>query len=86
MPTISEFFGICIRMYYEDHHPAHFHAIYGEYEAQICIDTMTLMNGALPKRALSLVVEWAESHREELLRDWVLAERHEPLERIKPLE
>lgn len=33
MPTISMFYGIVIRMYYDDHNPPHFHAFFGEYEA-----------------------------------------------------
>ncbi|MCT8342979.1 MULTISPECIES: DUF4160 domain-containing protein [Photorhabdus] len=51
MPTISEFFGILIRMYYDDHNPPHFHAYYGEHEAIISIETLEVMEGSLPKRA-----------------------------------
>ena len=86
MPTISEFFGILIRMYYDDHNPPHFHAYYGEYEAIISIETLELIEGALPKRAKALVVEWAVEYRQELLSDWALAEQHQPLNKIKPLE
>ena len=66
MPTISEFFGILIRMYYDDHNPPHFHVFYGEYEAQVSIDTLEVIKGKLPKRALALVLEWAAEHRNEL--------------------
>jgi len=38
--TISEFFGILIRMYWDDHPPPHFHALYGEHEAQYNIATL----------------------------------------------
>lgn len=86
MPTISEFFGILIRMYYDDHNPPHFHAYYGEHEAIIAIDTLEVMEGSLPKRAKALVVEWAVEHRKELLNDWKLAEAHQPLNTIAPLE
>ena len=86
MPTISEFFGILIRMYYDDHNPAHFHAYYGEFEAIIRIDTLEILESDLPKRALSLVVEWAIEHRDELFNDWKLAAEHQPLQRIRPLE
>jgi hypothetical protein len=58
VPTLSEFFGIIIRMYYDDHAPPHFHAYYGEFSAQIAIDTLGVMGGSLPGRALALVVEW----------------------------
>ena len=57
MPTISEFFGILIRMYWDDHPPPHFHAIYGEHEAQYNIATLDVIHGKLPRRAHALVVE-----------------------------
>ena len=62
MPTISVFFGIVIRLYYDDHAPPHFHAIYGEFEAKISIDTLEVIAGKLPRRALELVLDWAELH------------------------
>lgn len=85
MPTISEFFGILILMYYEDHAPPHFHARYGEFESLIRIDTLGILRGNLPPRAISLVMEWATIHQQELLRDWKLAEKHLRLEKIAPL-
>lgn len=63
MPTISEFFGILILMYYNDHAPPHFHARYGEYEALIKIEPLGLLKGYLPPKALSLVIEWALIHQ-----------------------
>ena len=66
MPTISEFFGILILMYYNDHAPPHFHARYGEHEALIKISPLGILKGHLPPRALSLVMEWAAVHNEEL--------------------
>ena len=56
MPTISEFFGIIIRMYYDEHNPPHFHAYYAEHEAMILIESLTVLKGSLPKRAKALVV------------------------------
>jgi hypothetical protein len=61
VPEISRFFGIIIRMYYDDHVPAHFHAIYGDMEAQISIDPIAILNGNLPRRAASMIIEWAAS-------------------------
>jgi hypothetical protein len=86
VPTISEFFGILIRMYYDDHNPPHFHAYYSEYEATVSIETLEIMEGALPRRAKALVIEWAMDHRQDLLNDWHLAEQHKPLNKIEPLE
>lgn len=73
-------------MYYNDHSPAHFHAEYGEYEALIEIDTLSILQGELPRRAIALVAEWGTLHREELRADWARARAGVPLETIPPLE
>lgn len=86
MPTISEFFGIVIRMYYDDHGSPHFHAHYGGYAAIIEIETLRFKEGRLPRRAQSMVLEWAVEHRDELMNDWGLAKAHQPLNKITPLE
>lgn len=85
MPTLSVFFGIVIRMYYDDHGPPHFHAYYGEYEAVLSIETMEVLRGKLPRRALAMVLEWATEHRDALREDWLRAEQHRPLLPIEPL-
>ena len=69
MPTISQFFGIVIQMFWREHAPPHFHALYGEYEAQIDIRTLELIVGYLPKRALNMTVEWALEHRSNTARN-----------------
>ncbi len=86
MPELSRFFGIIIRMFYSDHEPAHFHAIYGEHEALIEIDTLAVFRGNLPRRALALVLEWAALHRDELRDDWHRARAGETLKEIEPLD
>ena len=86
MPTISEFFGIVIRMYYDDHAPPHFHAYYQEHSAVMNIENLEVRSGNLPARATGLVLEWARLHQDELLQDWRLAEAHQPLHPIDPLE
>ena len=85
MPELSRFYGIIIRMYFNDHSPPHFHAIYGGEEALIEIDTLGVFAGKLPPRALGLVTEWASLHQEELHQDWQRARALEPLEKIEPL-
>lgn len=79
------FFGIAIRMYYDDHPPPHFHAYYGGDVAVIAIETLEVLEGGLPRRAMALVVEWAQQHRDELREDWRLAEEHEALKPVPPL-
>ena len=86
MPTISEFFGIVIRMYFNDHPPPHFHAYYGEAEALYAIQTLEVIEGGLPRRAHNLVLEWASAHRAELLKNWNQARLSQPLAPILPLE
>jgi hypothetical protein len=86
MPRISEFFGIAIYMYFREHVPPHFHAIYAEYEAEVELDGLTLLSGTLPPRVRGLVVEWAAMHRNELLQVWQQARAKRPLSRIAPLE
>ena len=86
MPEVSRFFGIIIRMYFRDHDPAHFHAEYGEYEALIEIETLSILRGGLPRRAMALVLEWAALHRQELRVDWERARGGTPLVSITPLD
>jgi hypothetical protein len=73
-------------MFYNDHNPPHFHAIYQEDEALFDIKTLDIMEGSLPKRARSLAIEWAIEHRKELLNNWQKAKSHETLDRIEPLD
>ena len=86
MPTISVFFGIVITMYWREHEPAHFHARYGEFEAIIAIETLEVLRGSLPRRALALAREWAAAHREELREDWRLCRANQMPKPIQPLE
>ncbi|MGI8669379.1 MAG: DUF4160 domain-containing protein [Aridibacter sp.] len=85
MPRISQFFGIVIYMYYNDHVPPHFHAEYSGNEALYEIETLKVYAGELPRRVHNLVIEWADLHREELAEDWQRARNGEPLEKIEPL-
>lgn len=73
-------------MYYEEHGPAHFHAIYSDFEAVFEIETLKMVHGKLPARAKTLVLEWAFEHRDELVLNWERARKQQPLQRIDPLE
>lgn len=86
MPRISEFYGIVISMFYKDHAPPHFHAVYAEYEATIGIDPIRVLEGHLPRRVLSLVLEWAAMYQPELRHNWELTREGKPLQRIPPLD
>jgi len=86
MPRISAFYGIYIYMYFQDHEPAHFHAIYGEAEAWVDIDTGRLRRGKLPPRAERMVLDWLNLHRSELHENWRRAQAGRPLNPVAPLE
>jgi len=86
MPEISRFYGIIVRMYYDEHSPPHFHVFYQDKDAAVRIDTLELVRGSLPRRAMVLVAEWALAHREELRQNWSRVERGEPLLPIAPLD
>ena len=85
MPTISEFYGIKIYIFYDDHAEPHFHAFYSEHEAKVSIKKGKLIAGDLPKRARKLIKEWMDKHQEELLANWKRAQDHKKLKEIKPL-
>jgi hypothetical protein len=73
-------------MFWADHPPPHFHALYAEYEAVIDIHTLEVIKGNMPRRALALVLEWASEHRSELLEDWKLCTENQSPKKISPLE
>jgi hypothetical protein len=86
VPEVSRFYGIIVRFYYRDHPPTHFHAIYGEQEALIEIETGAIHRGSIPKTAYDLVDRWRRLHLRELRDDWARAREQRPLLPIAPLE
>jgi hypothetical protein len=86
MPCISQFYGISIYMYYNDHAPPHFHAEYAGDEALFTIERLRVLRGHVPRRVRALVVEWATLHDDELSSNWNLARQGVPLRSIDPLE
>lgn len=88
MPVISSFYGILIKMYFGDHVPPHFHAEYAEFTAQISIRDLGILEGYLPPKALALVVEWASTHKEELMENWknLSEEGSGTFKKIEPLK
>lgn len=86
MPIISRFFGIVIRMFFDDHNPPHIHVEYQSGKAVIDFNGNVLKGDLGSKTALKLVREWVDLHEEELLIDWDAAVRKEPLNEIPPLD
>lgn len=86
MPEISRFFGIIIFMYFDDHNPPHFHAKYGEQRAIVGIQDLRLLEGNLSRRAMNMVLEWANEHRLELMNNWNMMQSTGEYTKIPPLE
>ena len=84
MPELSNFYGIKITMNYNEHNPPHFHAMYQGYEITFEIKT-GIIKGTMPKRALKMIFEWVDIHKDELLDDWQLAVSRKALVKIEPL-
>ncbi len=86
MPEISRFYGIIVRMFYDDHPPPHFHAAYQGDEVEIEIETLAVSRGKIARRAMALLLEWAAMHRDELRAAWELASRNREPSKIDPLD
>ena len=85
MPEISRFYGIIIRMFFNEHNPPHFHAEYGE--SKIIVDLNDeVVKGFMPKRALTLIFEWLELHKDELIANWTRCQNEDIPNKIKPLK
>jgi hypothetical protein len=85
MPRISSFHGVDIYMYYNDHLPPHFHAMYGDDEALISFNPAQLYRGTLAAKILKLVLQWAGLHPTELDDNWQRARTGQALQPIAPL-
>lgn len=85
MPEISRFYGIIIYMYMNEHNPPHFHVWYEQYKAIITIKD-GIITGSLPRRALNLVYEWLDLHKEELFENWIRLTKYESPVKIEPLK
>ena len=72
MPVIARFYGMIIKMYFQqsEHNPPHFHVVYGEYIGIIDIQTLEMLEGDLPNKALAMVKEWGAEHKNELMKIW----------------
>ena len=85
MPQISYFLGVIIRMFYRDHNPPHFHAVYADFEGIIDIEKNEIIGGHLPTKVLELLKEWTALHQIELMDNWDSARLLERLKDIVPL-
>ncbi len=86
MPEICRFLGMVIRMFINEHPPAHYHVKYNDYEATVSIETGEIADGELPKRLRTVLKEWTELRRGELLDNWQRARNHDIIVPVKPPE
>lgn len=83
MPEISRFYGVVIKMFFRgEHNPPHIHAIYGEYNGLIDIQTGELIEGDLPDKQYLKVKEWTIVNKDKLLFIW----ESKQLMKIPPLK
>ena len=84
MPVISRFYGMVVKMYLfgKEHNPPHVHFIYGEYIGVIYLQTLEMLEGDLPGKALSMALEWTQINQKELLEMW----NTQQFRKLPPLE
>ena len=82
MPLVAELNGIAVVIHFREHPPPHFHARYGDDEAQIGIDPVEVREGHLPRRQRRMVIEWARLHQADLAAAWEQAAARRPVGRI----
>ena len=85
MPEISRFFGIVIKMFFNEHAPPHFHAFYGEFKATFSISTGQMIEGEFPQKQSVYVTAWALLHEKELMANWKLLTTGKGFKKIDPL-
>ena len=89
MPIVSQFYGIIIRIYFNDteqHYLEHIHVQYNDYDAVYSIKNITLLEGKLPPKQHKLVIAWMEIHKEELAALWKVSQNDGEIFRIDPLK
>ncbi len=85
MPKLSTFLGISIYMYFKEHNPPHFHALYHGLDGIFFINPLKYSKGELPPRIVGLVMEWATIHKNELLDNWNYLKENKEYKKIEPL-
>ena len=89
MPVISQFYGIIIRMYFNDtekHYLEHIHVQYNEYDAVYSIKKSRILEGKIPAKQHKLVVAWMEIHKDELIALWKISQNDGDIFKIEPLK
>ena len=86
MPEICRFFGIIIRMFFDDHEPPHIHVEYQGYKAVFDLKGNITRGDIQSRTAIKLVREWIDLRTNELQEDWKFAQAGKELKKISPLD
>ena len=89
MPIISQFYGIIIRIFFNDteqHYLEHIHVQYNEFDAVYSINNISVLEGRLPPKQHKLVIAWMEIHKEELKALWKVSQNDGEVFKIDPLK
>lgn len=86
MPVISRFFGIIIRMYYDEHDPPHLHAEFQDEKAIFDFYGNIIKGNLKSRTATKLIREWIDLHSNELKDNWYLARKGKEIQKIAPLD
>lgn len=86
MPELSRFFGIVVRMYYDNHNPLNAHVQYQDDRALLDFQGNVLRGELKSRTALPLAREWIDLHVSELEQDWELVRAGRELNKIEPLK
>mgnify|MGYP000944441317 FL=1 len=86
MLEICRFFGIVIRMYFDEHDPPHFHAEYQGYKSVFDFNGNVIKGNLNSKTATRLVREWIDLRINDLQEDWDLARSGKEVKKIAPLD
>jgi hypothetical protein len=83
MPSIADIDGVRIMMYWNDHPPPHFHALFAEHRAVFEIGSLKVVAGDLPRSKIAAVRKWAKSRRERLMATWDRVREGKPVGSLK---
>ena len=86
MPEISRFFGIIIRMFFDEHNPPHIHVEHQGNKAVFDLSGNITRGNLKSRTAIKLVREWIDLHVAELLENWELAQAGKEIKKIDPLD
>lgn len=84
MPVVAIVSGVRIVFYFNDHEPAHFHAIGDALEMRVRIADLAVVEGDLPPAKRRAILAWAARHQRDLALAWLQCRQGRKPDRIEP--